>query len=91
MRQTGQTEDAGPLAQLRESWGMSRTAFAAAMGCGYMVAYNVERGLVTRIPARMVAALADAGVDVEELDREHRRWIESRAARLRAEIAGARA
>jgi uncharacterized protein YecT (DUF1311 family) len=38
----------------------------------------------------MLAALAEAGADVDRLRREQRAWIESRAVRLRAEIAGAR-
>jgi hypothetical protein len=91
--ETGQGQDAGPIAALRETWGLTRTEFAAALGVGYMVAWNVETGAVTRIPRRMIAALADAGADVAALERDHARWIEARARGLRERIAvaGARA
>jgi transcriptional regulator with XRE-family HTH domain len=81
--------EASPLRLLRERLGLSLPEFAAFLGVGYMRAYAAERGMVVRIPAAMLEALADAGADVGALERDHRRWIEERARSLREKVAGA--
>lgn len=78
-------ERKSPLQTVREELGLTRGQAAAATGILYSSWYNAERGLGA-IPRKVKLALAELGVNVDELQAAQQEWIEVRAAARRKAI-----
>jgi len=76
-----------PLQELREHLGLPIGEMAAALGVSYHAVYHAERS-GCGIPRKARAALVELGVDVADLERRQEEWVQERARRLRAELAG---
>ena len=74
-----------PLQAIREQLGLTLGEAAAATGVLYSSWYNAERGLGA-IPGKAKVALAELGINVDELLAAQREWLEARAAARRQAI-----
>ena len=79
------TVSPSPLHQLRERLGLTVTEIAATVGVTYQVWYNSEKG-TANLPGKACAALAEVGVDVDQLRRDNAAWMDERARAKRAEL-----
>ncbi len=74
-----------PLRELREGLGLTLGDMAAALGVLYSSYYNAETGLGA-IPRKAKVALAELGVDVDDLTDRQALWLADRAAARRQAI-----
>lgn len=77
-----------PFRLLRRSLGLTIVDVAAASGVSDIYWKLIERGGV-RNPKKVFGALAELGVDTEQLAEEHARWCDVRARAARKKIATA--
>jgi hypothetical protein len=82
-----QKQERSPVELARESLGLSRREGALAAGVTYHALYEVETGLVIGIPVSLRQFFNVAGVDVEELEKRQRRWIQAQGALIRERMA----
>jgi hypothetical protein len=77
---------ANPVIVLRLKMGLSRPAFAAAIGTTYNQTSAVECGYQRSIPSKWWAPLTRLGVDLDKLETEYAVWQRKRAEALEAAL-----
>ena len=75
-----------PVFLLRKQLGLTRALFALWLGVDVSTVRLVEHGYFARVPARVVAALDDAGLDGRQLDHRYRAWRDAFRAALQTTI-----
>lgn len=74
-----------PVVELRQKFGLTRTELANALQVKYDLVYQAEVGR-SRIPKKARAALAELGIDYDDLNKRQDEWAEERARCIRAEV-----
>jgi len=84
----GENQLTNPVTALRSKLGLSRPAFAVAIGTTYNQVSAVECGYQRSIPSKWWAPLTRLGVDFDKLESEFEVWHRKRATALQAAVRG---
>lgn len=79
-----------PIVRARESIGMTFSDLVIASKGSVSNLWNAERGFHVRLPRHVVAALARAGADVENIAEEYDIWRSSKAREVTEKFAAAK-